>query len=754
MRSNQNFCHIIQSSGTGKSRMIDQLSTTHLVLPICLRMPGLSKLPPPDHRVRDFLGHGLTPRYTEAFFIALFQVALQALQELRKQAELHDYARLAGEFRLRMTEGQTLRNSNEYRRVFYDKVIEITEKNYSDLSRVGTESKPVITSGCALTALSQFLRQLVLDKLSPSERAIEGNITKDWPLIVISFDDASSLTKIEACKTTVFGLLSRKIQSLNYAPVYALFISTSWPFSPRELPDHKPDHSSHILRRVIAPVIPYTVVSFDEFALKREDGSVRTCNSILTISEISGEWFMSHLGRALWPSRIGHTTRNDLDSVKNSIVSFAAGELLNDSKFNNLEKYSFSNTQKFACLGQRFSLEFDPKQAASCERQKAQVERHLRIYLQVDPTFESLVTVSSSEPLLSEAAFAVMQNSGFIAADALYHLFKRHSVRTGDREELLVFLLLTQARDAAVCAQNDQAMWKYMQAPAEGWNRVISVSTFIENLFEGLPDSIVEGIRQDFAGMKLHFNQIKKVHEQAVMQRFYLAPMFARGIGIFCADRQLEESVDVVLPFLIGEHVCESSIGSILINTRGSSLNDGNPNWDVFDEMDPFVLGTLDFDDDNCPLPVIRVVFALAEKPALHAKREEIEYDENKSFVAYNIWCAGLSSDLLKPITKAQERRWSSLLDIVSHSWQGPFKANGRKRMHSRSQTMAPGVASDSMFWKNFFPLPDGESSESGGDESCDSAEEHDSDKDSVDEELANMTKEQQAQLIAQLDNL
>ena len=35
--NNENMCHIIQSSGSGKSRLVDQLGTEHLVIPICLR---------------------------------------------------------------------------------------------------------------------------------------------------------------------------------------------------------------------------------------------------------------------------------------------------------------------------------------------------------------------------------------------------------------------------------------------------------------------------------------------------------------------------------------------------------------------------------------------------------------------------------------------------------------------------------------------------------------------------------------------
>ena len=35
-----NMCAIIQSSGTGKSRMVDKLGMSHFVIPLCLREDG------------------------------------------------------------------------------------------------------------------------------------------------------------------------------------------------------------------------------------------------------------------------------------------------------------------------------------------------------------------------------------------------------------------------------------------------------------------------------------------------------------------------------------------------------------------------------------------------------------------------------------------------------------------------------------------------------------------------------------------
>src|SRR5277367_1477839 len=85
-------------------------------------------------------------------------------------------------------------------------------------------------------------------------------------------------------------------------------------------------------------------------------------------------------------------------SVREDIIKFAAGKLLNADP----SIQDFSTHQQLACLSKRLPIEFNSTTWISQENEKKQVEGHR---LEVDQSFESMVTVSASEPLLSEGAY-------------------------------------------------------------------------------------------------------------------------------------------------------------------------------------------------------------------------------------------------------------------------------------------------------------------------------------------------------------
>jgi hypothetical protein len=64
---------------------------------------------------------------------------------------------------------------------------------------------------------------------------------------------------------------------------------------------------------------------------------------------------------------------------------------------------------------------------------------------------ESLTIVSASDPLLSEAAYWMMDSDAtFKAAETLKSCLDGYAIHKGDHGELLVMLLFTLARDRAI----------------------------------------------------------------------------------------------------------------------------------------------------------------------------------------------------------------------------------------------------------------------------------------------------------------
>jgi hypothetical protein len=155
---------IVQSSGMGKSRMIDELSKHHFVIPLNLRdgesgrffwcliskfipLTKLTGYPASDSKVRSwFKTPGLSPAQSDlrcsAFLTALLEKTLEIvedpqrqirnaiekspnLREDEKEVALNHYPiALQEQFRLFMTVGQTFSKQGDLRVNFYDRVIE------------------------------------------------------------------------------------------------------------------------------------------------------------------------------------------------------------------------------------------------------------------------------------------------------------------------------------------------------------------------------------------------------------------------------------------------------------------------------------------------------------------------------------------------------------------------------------------------------------------------------------------------------
>ncbi|KAH8116519.1 hypothetical protein DFH11DRAFT_1876339 [Phellopilus nigrolimitatus] len=853
-----NLCPIIQSSGTGKSRAVDQLGRMHFILPICLRDPETTGFPPADDSIRKFLTGGdsklQTEKHVEAFLFALFRETLQLLRDLYENDPDMDYWAMAGDFRRRMTEGQTMKHTNVFRTNFYSRVVDAariiasrkhvensesadtasgakgmsvdegpasseelmkqgessadqtsksrgsevtdalkdvtkalentsiesqnsgkgqTERKNDTPTRAATEKS---ITYFAFWDLQVFLRERVLGRDSSELTAGEDStnfipeekklLTDCNPLVIIAFDEAAPLTEAKGTENPVFDTLRSKLRKLNKCSLFTLFLSTTGKISAFISPSGMPDSSLRLLLRELELNLPFTATGFDLFAkrgkVEGEDVVDQEGLFALTLDEITSESYMAHLGRALWASRLDNASEAGLNkeqirTIKEEMVLFAAVKLLNKPLFSNSDTdVTFTEAERFACLAQRLPLEFTSTTYVSRNHQREQVENHMRICLKVDPSLESMVTLAASEPLLSEAAYAIMQNSNFHTVDTLYDVMSGFSIDKGDRGEFLALLLLILARDAAVRKMNDESMWMDMKLqrneatdePVE-WKRAIPVSTFIESLFNGLEPKILDGIRFHFKDAKVHFNHFKKVHEHKVLNRTYLLRLLARGAGVLCANSQT--AVDAVIAYLIGQGLSLEQIGCILVQVKnarefanepwdtkpketgkkdgkesgekkpegkkpdGKEPDGKDKKWLIFDKMDQFDLDIYNADDN--PHPVIRICLIMGSKePVLRARQIEIVNKKGKKYVAFDIWCTGLSSEYLRPIQKEKEDDWTALVD-TSCSWEDLYKMpplpqpqKDKKRqpnpMRFELQTMDSAVATPWPFWYNYFPLP------------------------------------------------
>ncbi|KAF8815395.1 hypothetical protein BYT27DRAFT_6697968 [Phlegmacium glaucopus] len=130
-RSSVRYQAIIQSSCIGKSRMVDQLSKKHLVIPINLRRDGPG-FPPGDAQVVDFLlrlpfNQIDAYKRSQAFLISLFKAAhvvLGGIAMTMKDVSPETSRELfSQEFRNYTRAGQTFEKHGSNRVLFYNRVI-------------------------------------------------------------------------------------------------------------------------------------------------------------------------------------------------------------------------------------------------------------------------------------------------------------------------------------------------------------------------------------------------------------------------------------------------------------------------------------------------------------------------------------------------------------------------------------------------------------------------------------------------------
>jgi len=346
-----------------------------------------------------------------------------------------------------------------------------------------------------------------------------------------------------------------------------------------------------------------------------------------------------------------------------------------------------------AILSQRFPIEFDSTTYIAQADARKQIEGHLRVCVNIDANSESMATVSPSEPLLSEAAYFIMKKRTFDAPGAFQTVLNGFAISKGDRGEFLVMLFYTLARDMTVggCLTDGRPR-NY---------RWFKLTSFLCKYLFRLKSSTIDKqslrdfqwLSEDFPRAQLHFNHIIKIYQYDLES---LLLLHSRGAGVLCANNQA--AVDGIFAFAKdGGVLAPSNAGLILWQSKLDPRFTDIPLPALFDAMDPYTLRILR--EGDAAIPVIKIVFALAaRKPALKVVRRPATDGYNA--VVYEIWCAGISPDILGPIEKEKAGVWDALLQ-ASYGWKDLYnKASSEARDLRRS--VNAGAASDSGHWSRW----------------------------------------------------
>ncbi|KAH9039905.1 hypothetical protein EDB84DRAFT_1019205 [Lactarius hengduanensis] len=684
------YCSIVQSSGMGKSRLLDEFSKNHFLIPVNLRRKETTGFPPPDDAIRDLLTQ-IDENGMFHFLIVLFEKTTRVITDELKGATSR--SERITQFREFMTDGQTMASVGEKRRTFYNEIAaevkRTTGSNHRDVGEV---------------------LDVLIASLGPRTDHSEA------PDVFVAFDEAHSLVEFSDpdTKRTHFIHLRSALHALKYEKFFSFFLSTTSDIAevatPRDSSSSDPtpkktqhlDKSDRILHKELDPSLPFVDLGFDHLMHDR-----KIFDRYKTIEDVTSTECIVHMGRPLW----GTLYDCGSEDSRNIIVQFAAAKLLcrRGDQSGHLDR-----RQEFSILSQRLALSFnstayatknstaaqdttsDPTRTRKYDmllEEQYQISNFMRVCVFISEDLVTMRGVAASEPILSEAASSIMRdNPHFNLPDALINILDSYAIDHGDRGELLVAAFFTRARDMYAHKKRDEL---FPYEPTR-FCPTFSVKDLLAHLFhperfstmlDSLPSVCRAGcppqkFRDVFGKTKTHFNHMIKAFEQDIITRPYLVSIMARGAAVLGANGQ--RGFDMVYPYLYDtSDLVINKVGFIIVQVKNYA-DKLSPNPELFRKIDPFACGLVNKGDESSfTVPIIRIVFSLGgKKPSL----ERMNYDSpdqgavtlhrsgKPKFTSYDFWCSGIGPDLLQPVDEAQHK-WAILLG-KSQKWDNVFSAS------------------------------------------------------------------------------
>ncbi|KAH9959793.1 hypothetical protein BC827DRAFT_1376981 [Russula dissimulans] len=589
---------IVNSSGTGKSRMVDQLGKEIITVPMCLR-PSSQGFPPPDRNLRDWLIVRIGDRATvqtrlHAFAYSLLVVTQRELETIvskkqdipvsrraegsAKTLSKHDvslvidrHRSLASAFHEHMTTGQSYNASNSDREIFYDKVIELADQFVKTSERVGDPEHGRYTSACE--GLHEAGKRLC--RFIDEHKVLESDKGPRRPLVVLAFDEAHSLTDNPSYPKgwNVFTELRRILRQIKDLPIFSVFLSTAGRFD-KLPPEIHSEPSGRAREPDNHPLSSISEISFDDIAYP-------ALRDTVTIDRVVDIDWICHLGRPLFGSYWDNLPL--LLKEELTIMDYAKQKLLNGP--NELRRDNSTGT--LACLSVRFALEFNMDDSAR-DVSYTQVERHMRLFIAATDGLEKLITISGSEPLLAEAAYELMKVMKKSAARHLAEHSNLDCIDRGRRGELVAALLIMQSYDAArlISGQRWVSVANFMEAllPASSYETLLE-SAPTSWPMNGWPTDYENTFGAIFQNYCLWFNHIIKIESNELISIDHLWKFVTRGAMILCATNQ--EGIDILLPVHdMTQNLGPGSVTAIVIQVKNARRFGETASPSLFDAMD------------------------------------------------------------------------------------------------------------------------------------------------------------------------
>ncbi|EGO24869.1 hypothetical protein SERLADRAFT_415804 [Serpula lacrymans var. lacrymans S7.9] len=609
------FASIVQSSGTGKSRMVHEQAKLVFTLPFNLR---IMPYPGPDNNVRQFLVGFLSNPGGQGVSMAKINITLF----------LGKIYQLAAE-RLSL-----LLNGGRMKRQ------ELAERWYNYLQAKGNRST---LYEAALKGTKEYLLHSVSSCKNNGEDiksktkewlvklvgTITEHITDDVPddqcvKVMLYFDEAHALipSSDQEPQINVLEVLQSCLADTHRRAHFALFLSTV-----SKLQDFAPvQHLANSARaRVPGPLqAPITEVPFDCWS------GLPICPHLYKLGDLSKIRFMARFGRPLYWALLNESVPDT------KIVGRNVPE-----KLPPVEKQL---KEIIVLLDVRLLLNYELYRDMTINHEANLVASHMRMNYSIPETREYLRSSYSSEFILAEAAARNLEmycDNFTVILKALENEFKSGLLDKGAMGELVARLLLIFAYDRAIRNSYSTKPQNYSQGVRLiDFLKALFSETWMDEIMRCIPDNVSSEVtlKDMFKESYIRFTHFGKMVDDTGTTTEAMYAAFLRGMAIITRDNQ--QGVDIMIPILMWDkelceyvmtailiqvkwRICAGSINAYLINQRDINLfPDDCISKEVQNDVqsDPYFEFTLERPRENSGEPVrpyISLILELGVQPKL-----------------------------------------------------------------------------------------------------------------------------------------
>ncbi|CAL1710506.1 unnamed protein product [Somion occarium] len=582
---NSHYCNsvsIVQSSGSGKSRMVREASGLVFTIPCNLRPPqesAVNAYPPSDKVVFDHLSMGSSTEQQVLhrflnYFTSLFKEVTRRVEMLMPNERPTTYEELTLRWRQHLERGNGAERKSMYESVISEAKALDVKKNKDMLNNM-------------MQALRGLLRIVI--SLRYSKRGSWSKIESEDVKLLLCFDESQTLAKQRVlgadgkpvCEKNYYHIflscLNEWLQDVNGTQVMAVFLSTNsdiYDLAP--LPEHVPSARYMNSRSNLQP--PLNETPFDcspDLPLGTDELNK------LTLAKASQISFLARFGRPLWWSFIrGGYQANDYGAlaIEEALITIARCKLLSvgDQALLTESPSTFKRHAVSAILDVLIKLDYESSRE-SFERELELVASNMRLIYSVPQSRYHIRTGYSSEPILAEAAaqqmyqFMCLEGGEGVMSTILEQNFEFGStslIDDGQRGEVVARLLIMTAYIRAVAREQSDETKVF-------FSRGCKLITFIEELYpeheaEALLDSVPSNLtskkkfRDVFKKSIIRLTHFVRAGDDSATTVPAMKAAFIRCMGFICSWTQ--NTVDFMIAILIDEDlpITDSNITAMM----------------------------------------------------------------------------------------------------------------------------------------------------------------------------------------------